>query len=97
MGVYQTEIQIITLHSEGAALKLNTTGVSNTSIGNSSMLNNTVGIGNVAVGNAALAFNTSGFNNVALGVRSLYSEIQPVILMLDLAIKQGTTTKTGDR
>ena len=55
-----------------SALKLNTTGVSNTSIGNSSMLNNTAGIGNVAVGNAALAFNTSGFNNVALGVRSLY-------------------------
>src|SRR5207248_3950676 len=51
-----------------AALGSNTTGGSNTGIGQDALLSNTIGNTNTAVGSEALRNNTSGSNNIAIGV-----------------------------
>jgi len=50
---------------------LNTTGGSNTAIGNSALLSNTTGGKNTAVGRQALTSNTTASNNIAVGYQSL--------------------------
>lgn len=55
------------------ALKLNTTGFSNTAIGSNSLTSNTTGFGNVSIGNYTLTSNTIGIKNVAVGYQSFYT------------------------
>jgi hypothetical protein len=45
----------------------NTTGFSNTAVGDGALLRNTQGGPNTAIGAGALGFNNTGFNNTALG------------------------------
>ena len=56
-----------------ATLSANTTGTSNTAIGNGALEMNTDGAFNTAIGEGALANNMSGRNNTAIGERALSS------------------------
>jgi hypothetical protein len=59
----------------GLALRNNTTGLNNSSFGNSNLFSNTTGSYNTAVGANTLPFNIGGSNNVAVGEQSLYGNV----------------------
>ena len=50
----------------------NTTGVSNTAIGDVALVDNTIGTNNIGIGVGALANNTNGANNTAEGYQALF-------------------------
>ncbi len=68
-----TTIQAQFNHSSGTdALRNNTTGIHNTSMGHHSLRGNTRGSFNTAFGASALRMNTEGQSNTVMGYQSLY-------------------------
>lgn len=59
--------------SVGSPLTSNTTGSSNTVVGESGLFSNTTGSNNTAVGSISLSQNSTGSNNTAIGAEALYN------------------------
>ena len=79
-----------------AALYSNTTGASNTAIGNQVLYHNTTGVGNTAIGNQVLFNNTTGSYNVALaGGYNLTTGIFNIDIANDGIADESYTTRIG--